>query len=176
MPSRPTGAPAPAASTPRPAPVTQTGPGGWTAAGGAPVTVGQGDSLAVLATRYGIPERAILSANGLSSGAQVTPGRQIVIPVYDAGAQAQATPAARTPRADQPKPRLAETPKPAAKAEAKTVKVDAKADADVFGMRPALQNGSEAMQLGVGVSADFVFIMQGLVLFLMAFRLTRSGS
>jgi ABC-type uncharacterized transport system permease subunit len=38
----------------------------------------------------------------------------------------------------------------------------------------ALQNGSEAMQLGVGVSADFVFIMQGLVLFLMAFRLTRS--
>jgi general nucleoside transport system permease protein len=37
----------------------------------------------------------------------------------------------------------------------------------------ALQNGSEAMQLGVGVSADFVFIMQGLVLFLMAFRLTR---
>jgi ABC-type uncharacterized transport system permease subunit len=38
----------------------------------------------------------------------------------------------------------------------------------------ALQNGSEAMQLGVGVSADFVFVMQGLVLFLMAFRLTGS--
>jgi simple sugar transport system permease protein len=37
----------------------------------------------------------------------------------------------------------------------------------------ALQNGSEAMQLGLGVSADFVFVMQGLVLFLMAFRLTR---
>jgi ABC-type uncharacterized transport system permease subunit len=40
----------------------------------------------------------------------------------------------------------------------------------------ALQNGSEAMQLGVGVSADFVFVMQGLVLFLMAFRLTRRGT
>jgi simple sugar transport system permease protein len=39
-----------------------------------------------------------------------------------------------------------------------------------------LQNGSEAMQLGVGVSADFVFVMQGLVLFLMAFRLTGSRS
>jgi len=39
-----------------------------------------------------------------------------------------------------------------------------------------LQNGSEAMQLGVGVSADFVFVMQGLVLFLMAFRLRRSGA
>jgi ABC-type uncharacterized transport system permease subunit len=37
----------------------------------------------------------------------------------------------------------------------------------------ALQNGSEAMQLGVGVSSDFVFVMQGLVLFLMSFRLTR---
>ena len=34
-----------------------------------------------------------------------------------------------------------------------------------------LQNGSEAMQLGVGVSSDFVFVMQGLVLFLMSFRL-----
>jgi simple sugar transport system permease protein len=35
----------------------------------------------------------------------------------------------------------------------------------------ALQNGSEAMQLGLGVSSDFVFVMQGLVLFLMTFRL-----
>jgi ABC-type uncharacterized transport system permease subunit len=34
-----------------------------------------------------------------------------------------------------------------------------------------LQNGSEAMQLGVGVSSDFVFVMQGSVLFLMSFRL-----
>ena len=34
-----------------------------------------------------------------------------------------------------------------------------------------LQNGSEAMQLGVGVSSDFVFVMQGLVLYLMSFRL-----
>jgi general nucleoside transport system permease protein len=40
----------------------------------------------------------------------------------------------------------------------------------------ALQNGSEAMQLGLGVSADFVFVMQGLVLFLMAFRVTRSST
>jgi ABC-type uncharacterized transport system permease subunit len=40
----------------------------------------------------------------------------------------------------------------------------------------ALQNGSEAMQLGLGVSADFVFVMQGLVLFLMAFRLTRRSA
>ena len=36
-----------------------------------------------------------------------------------------------------------------------------------------LQNGSEAMQLGLGVSSDFVFVMQGLVLFLMSFHLAR---
>lgn len=35
----------------------------------------------------------------------------------------------------------------------------------------ALQNGSEAMQLGLGVSSDFVVVLQGLVLFLMTFRL-----
>jgi general nucleoside transport system permease protein len=35
----------------------------------------------------------------------------------------------------------------------------------------ALQNGSEAMQLELGVSSDFVFVMQGIVLFLMAFGL-----
>lgn len=124
-----TTSPAATAATPRSAPVTQTGSGGWTAAGGAPVTVGEGDSLAVLATRYGVPERAILSANGLSSGAQVTSGRQIVIPVFDAGARAQAAPAAQTPRTDRPKPsRLVETAKPAAKAELKTVKAETKAD------------------------------------------------
>ena len=35
----------------------------------------------------------------------------------------------------------------------------------------ALQNGSEAMQLGLGVSSEFVFVMQGVILYLMAFRL-----
>jgi simple sugar transport system permease protein len=37
----------------------------------------------------------------------------------------------------------------------------------------SLQNGSEAMQLGLGVSSDFVFVMQGLVLFLMTFAIAR---
>src|SRR5215212_7870451 len=73
-----------------PAPVTQTGAGGWSATGGTPVTVGEGETLAMIATRYGVPERALLSANGFSSGAQVTPGRRIVIPTYNANAQAQA--------------------------------------------------------------------------------------
>ncbi len=138
QPGAPAQTPASAASASRPAPVTQTGPGGWTAAGGAPITVGADDSLAVIATRYGVPERAILSANGLSNAAQVTPGRQIVIPVYDAGAQAQAAapaktqaaPAAQTLKAaGQPKLRLVEGPKPAVKAEAKPVKPEPKMEA-----------------------------------------------
>jgi murein DD-endopeptidase MepM/ murein hydrolase activator NlpD len=48
------------------------------------VTVGAGENLNVLATRYGVPASAILSANGLSSAAQVSSGRRIVIPVYSA--------------------------------------------------------------------------------------------
>ncbi|HKG76862.1 MAG TPA: peptidoglycan DD-metalloendopeptidase family protein, partial [Beijerinckiaceae bacterium] len=121
-------APVAVASTPRPAPVTQTGPGGWTADGGTPITIGAGEGLAVIATRYGVPERAILSANGLSNASQVTVGRQIVIPIYNAGAQAQAAtpapikaaPVAQTPRAaGQPKLQFVEGPKPAVKAEPK---------------------------------------------------------
>src|SRR5215207_2460812 len=132
-------APVAVASTPRPAPVTQTGPGGWTADGGTPITVGAGEGLAVIATRYGVPERAILSANGLSNASQVTVGRQIVIPIYNAGAQAQAAtpapikaaPVAQTPRAaGQPKLQFVEGPKPAVKAEPKpAVKAEPKPEA-----------------------------------------------
>ena len=39
-----------------------------------------------------------------------------------------------------------------------------------------LQNGSESMQLGVGISSDFVFVIQGLALFLMSFRLVGGTS
>jgi general nucleoside transport system permease protein len=39
----------------------------------------------------------------------------------------------------------------------------------------SLQNGSSAMQLSVGVSSDFVFVVQGLVLFLMSFHLARGS-
>ena len=77
------------------------GNAGWTAYGGTPVTVGQGESLSTIANRYGVPAQAILSANGLSSSSQVAAGRQIVIPVYHAvNAQpgAGGVAAAATPR------------------------------------------------------------------------------
>ncbi len=65
------------------APVTG-GPAGWSASGGTTITVGANDSLNQMSTRFGVPSAAILQANGLSSAAQVTAGRQIVIPVYHA--------------------------------------------------------------------------------------------
>lgn len=57
---------------------------GWTAQGGTGILVQQGDSLAGISGRYGVPAAAILSANGLTNANQVTPGRQLIIPVYNA--------------------------------------------------------------------------------------------
>ncbi len=57
---------------------------GWTAVGGAPVIVGASDDSATLSHRYGVPEAALLSANGLSSRSDVHANMRIVIPVYNA--------------------------------------------------------------------------------------------
>lgn len=56
----------------------------WSAEGGTPITVAEGDSVAVLANRYGVPTEVLLKVNGYSSAAQVRPGSRIVIPVYRA--------------------------------------------------------------------------------------------
>jgi murein DD-endopeptidase MepM/ murein hydrolase activator NlpD len=61
--------------------------GPWTTAGGTPVTVGAGESASVLAARYGVPMEALVRANGLSSASQVTPGTQLVVPIYNAAAR-----------------------------------------------------------------------------------------
>lgn len=58
--------------------------GPWTTAGGSAVTVAQGESASVLAARYGVPMEALVKANGLSSASQVTPGKSLIIPVYNA--------------------------------------------------------------------------------------------
>ena len=69
--------------------------------GGTPVTVAQGESASVLAARYGVPMEALIKANGLTSATQVTPGKSLVIPVYNAAARqaSAAAPAAQTLRA-----------------------------------------------------------------------------
>jgi murein DD-endopeptidase MepM/ murein hydrolase activator NlpD len=64
---------------------------GWSAAGGTPVVVANGESLDTLSRRYGVPSSALLSANGLSSPADVKSGMRIVVPVYNAGGRAVAS-------------------------------------------------------------------------------------
>jgi murein DD-endopeptidase MepM/ murein hydrolase activator NlpD len=91
--SRPLGAPAASAnsaSQPNPriaaaAPPRGTqGAAGWSAQGGSPVVVAQGENAEILANRYGVPVDALVRANGLASASQVRPGTHIVIPVYNA--------------------------------------------------------------------------------------------
>lgn len=77
------------------------GPAGWSSAGGTPVVLAQGESVNTLSNRYGVPASAILSANGLTSAAQVQPGQRLVIPVYNSsgGAVAQSHVVPAAPRA-----------------------------------------------------------------------------
>jgi murein DD-endopeptidase MepM/ murein hydrolase activator NlpD len=67
---------------------------GWSAQGGSPVVVAQGETATVLANRYGIPVDALVRTNGLSSAAQIQPGSHIVIPVYNAALAASSGAAA----------------------------------------------------------------------------------
>ena len=77
----PVSAPATTASISRPV-------SGWSAEGGTPIVVAQGESVAMLSTRYGVPADALLRSNGFSSAAQVQPGARLVIPVYNGRATA----------------------------------------------------------------------------------------
>jgi murein DD-endopeptidase MepM/ murein hydrolase activator NlpD len=65
----------------------------WSAEGGTPVTVGSGETAAILANRYGVPTDILLKVNGFSSASQVQAGSRLVIPVYRAtGAAARPQP------------------------------------------------------------------------------------
>ncbi|HEY5798058.1 MAG TPA: LysM peptidoglycan-binding domain-containing M23 family metallopeptidase [Bosea sp. (in: a-proteobacteria)] len=66
---------------------------GWSAQGGTPIVVAQGETLDMISSRYGVPRAALISANGLSSP-NVAPGSRLTIPVYNAAA-AGAVPAPR---------------------------------------------------------------------------------
>lgn len=62
---------------------------GWTATGGTPVTIGAGDTVEALSSRYGVPVPALRAANGMSGG-QPSAGQRFVIPAYKPGATAAA--------------------------------------------------------------------------------------
>ena len=63
---------------------------GWTAAGGSPVVVANGETLDTISGRYGVPAAALLSANGLSNASEVKSGTHLVVPVYHADGHAVA--------------------------------------------------------------------------------------
>lgn len=56
------------------------GPYTWSAVGGTVITVGPGENLNSLATKYGVPTQQILSANQFTRPDQITPGGILVIP------------------------------------------------------------------------------------------------
>lgn len=96
--SRPLGAPLASAnpsSPPSPrlaAAPSHTGQGvaGWSAQGGSPIVVAQGENAQILSSRYGVPAEALVRTNGFASEAQIRPGTRIVIPVYNAALAASA--------------------------------------------------------------------------------------
>ncbi len=63
---------------------------GWSSTNAPSVTMRPGESVAILANRYGVPEKEILRANGLKSAAAAKPGQTILIPTYNGGNAAKA--------------------------------------------------------------------------------------
>jgi murein DD-endopeptidase MepM/ murein hydrolase activator NlpD len=66
---------------------------GWSAIGGTPMVVAQGETADTIARRYGIPRDAILHTNGFNSASEIRPGTRLVIPVYNASLAASSGPA-----------------------------------------------------------------------------------
>jgi murein DD-endopeptidase MepM/ murein hydrolase activator NlpD len=103
---------------------------GWTAEGGTPVVVAQGETAEVIARRYGIPPEALLRTNGFTASNQISPGTRLVIPVYNAAlaASSGAHVAEHETHAEKEKPNeklvLVKGPKSADKAEAKVAKAE----------------------------------------------------
>ena len=137
-------APLPAsASTPAPHVATASAAvggsaAGWSAAGGSPIVVAQGETLDTLSRRYGVPSAALLSANGLSSPSEVKGGMRVIVPVYSArghavaatsaGKTAEGQEARRGRRLGRPRERAGEGQEGQDKAEGKAKTEEAAAD------------------------------------------------
>lgn len=75
--------------------------GGWSTANAPAVLLRQGDTVAGLSKRFGVPEAEILKANGLKSGSQAEPGQRILIPTFGvAGSAAKASASERAASLD----------------------------------------------------------------------------
>ncbi|WP_249689957.1 M23 family metallopeptidase [Stappia sp. WLB 29] len=73
---------------------------GWTTAGATQVTARQGDTVASLSRRYGIPQHVLGEINGTDANGSFTAGQRVTIPTYSQGAPniASAAPAQPTTR------------------------------------------------------------------------------
>jgi murein DD-endopeptidase MepM/ murein hydrolase activator NlpD len=105
---------------------------GWTAAGGSPIVVANGETLDTISGRYGVPASALLAANGLSSASEVKGGTRLVVPVYHADGRAVASTesekAAKKHDSDVADPEPAKLSKKAKEKEKEKDKASAKAD------------------------------------------------
>jgi murein DD-endopeptidase MepM/ murein hydrolase activator NlpD len=72
--------------------------GHWTWDGGAPVTVARGETIDMLAHKYGVPAVAIRDTNGFREGTTLRAGQRVVIPRYIATGTAPAPLAQQAPR------------------------------------------------------------------------------
>jgi murein DD-endopeptidase MepM/ murein hydrolase activator NlpD len=71
----------------------------WDWDGGTAVTVGPGETVAVIAHRYGVPASALMQANGITDPNQVQTGRRLVIPRFNSAASPAAPQALPAPPA-----------------------------------------------------------------------------
>ena len=78
----------------------------WSAQGGTPVALAEGETPEIVANRYGVPADVLVRINGFSNASDIAPGSRLVIPVYR-GRVAEASKPAAAPR------QVAEAPKPA---------------------------------------------------------------
>jgi murein DD-endopeptidase MepM/ murein hydrolase activator NlpD len=117
---------------------------GWTATGGSPVVVAEGETLDSLSSRYGVPAAALLAANGLSNGSEVKTGMRIVVPVYHADGHGLASAESEKARKRAGDVADAETAKSAkAKEKEKEKEKDlAKADKPGEGEKPTAKDDS----------------------------------
>ena len=100
---------------------------GWTAAGGSPIVVANGETLDTISGRYGVPASALLAANGLSSASEVKSGTHLVVPVYHADGRSVAS-TERAARKHDTDVADADVSKSARKAKDKEKEKTAKAD------------------------------------------------
>ena len=132
--------PQPVAAQPAPSRTSAASVDHWSAEGGTPIVLAQGETAKALSDRYGVPQDALLRVNGFNSPAQLQPGARLIVPVYRANAVHATAPVA-APAKTAPAPvakaepkekfRLVKGPEPLAKAApTKAAKVEKDDDED----------------------------------------------